>query len=52
MKKKILNNKTKSRKQKGGVWGRLLQSAIAPIILLGLRDNLTKKYHKKKNIKN
>jgi len=42
----------RNRKLKGGVWGRLLQSAIAPILLLGLRDNLTKKYHNKKIKKN
>lgn len=44
---KTKSNK-RNRKLKGGVWGRLIQSAIAPIILLGLRDNLTKKYHNKK----
>jgi hypothetical protein len=40
--------KRSKRNLKGGVWGRLVQSAITPIILLGLRHNLTKKYHKKK----
>lgn len=45
-------NRRRNRKLKGGVWGKLFQSAIAPIILLGLRDNLTKKYHhKNKKIK-
>jgi hypothetical protein len=49
--KKNKVQKQKVHKQKGGMWGKMISSAIPPLILYYLREKLTNKYKKKKQKK-
>lgn len=38
--------KIRKRSQKGGVWKKLIQTAIVPLVLIGLRNSFTRKRSK------
>jgi hypothetical protein len=35
--------KTNTRRKKGGVWKKVIQTAIVPLVLLAIRNSLTRK---------
>jgi|LauGreDrversion4_1035100.scaffolds.fasta_scaffold02923_3 hypothetical protein len=37
------------RKKTGGVWKKVIETAIVPLVLIGLRNSFTKKKRKYKN---